>query len=243
MFVRIEREKAIHRTTTGPKKALFQKELMWNKRERKQQQIQQQRELEEEKRNEKRRVKLEQRDVLNASSGKKKKSPSKIKDRFAQQRQIGFEVTAADQDGFEASRWVQPATTQNAGPLAPWACSNPEATEKGYDTQTFPLWDVETVKALTPEPHRHLANRNNLTGLYHVSNNSSISKLNLLKLFKKHMAKDINISSVDGIETNKSFIDTRKLLNYKIPSYDLMISEMSELVRSNESLYRHYESK
>ena len=85
--------------------------------------------------------------------------------------------------------------------------------------------------------------RNNLTGLYHVSNNSSISKLNLLKLFKKHMAKDINISSVDGIETNKSFIDTRKLLNYKIPSYDLMISEMSELVRSNESLYRHYESK
>ena len=165
MFVRIEREKAIHRTTTGPKKALFQKELMWNKRERKQQQIQQQRELEEEKRNEKRRVKLEQRSASPGTSGKKKKSPSKIKDRFAQQRQIGFEVTAADQDGFEASRWVQPATTQNAGPLAPWACSNPEATEKGYDTQTFPLWDVETVKALTPEPHRHLANRNNLTGL------------------------------------------------------------------------------
>jgi dTDP-4-dehydrorhamnose reductase len=82
--------------------------------------------------------------------------------------------------------------------------------------------------------------RNGMTGLYHVTNNASISKFDLIKLFQKHMRKDIDISPVDGRDTNKSFIDTRNILNYEIPSYDLMISEMAELVRNNKSLYSQY---
>jgi len=85
--------------------------------------------------------------------------------------------------------------------------------------------------------------RNGMTGLYHVTNNASISKFDLIKLFQKHMRKDIDISPVDGRDTNKSFIDTRNILNYEIPSYDLMISEMAELVRNNKSLYSQYENK
>jgi len=85
--------------------------------------------------------------------------------------------------------------------------------------------------------------RNGMTGLYHVTNNSSISKFDLIKLFQKHMRKNIDITSVDGRDTNKSFIDTRNILNYEIPSYDLMISEMAELVRNNKSLYSQYENK
>ncbi len=81
---------------------------------------------------------------------------------------------------------------------------------------------------------------NNIVGLYHVTNNSSISKNNLLKLFKKHTKKDIDITPVDGKNVNKSFIDTRLLMDYVIPSYDRMISDMVDLIAGNELLYSQY---
>jgi len=81
---------------------------------------------------------------------------------------------------------------------------------------------------------------NRITGLYHVTNNSSISKYELLKLFQKYIKKDINIKSVNGKSVDKSFIDTRLLMNYKIPSYDQMISELISLIANNKSLYSQY---
>ena len=80
----------------------------------------------------------------------------------------------------------------------------------------------------------------NITGLYHVTNNSSISKYELLKLFQKYTKKDISIKSVDGKNVDKSFIDTRLLIDYKIPSYDQMISNMVSLITNNMSLYSQY---
>ena len=65
-----------------------------------------------------------------------------------------------------------------------------------------------------------------ITGLYHITNNESINKNDLLNLFKKHTKKDITIIPIDGKAVNKSFKDTRKKINYNIPSYDKMIREM-----------------
>jgi len=81
---------------------------------------------------------------------------------------------------------------------------------------------------------------NDITGLYHVTNNSSISKYNLLQLFKKYTKQDINIKSVDGNNVDKSFIDTRLLMDYEIPSYDQMISDMADLIANNRLLYSQY---
>ncbi len=81
---------------------------------------------------------------------------------------------------------------------------------------------------------------NNITGLYHITNNSSISKNNLLELFKKHTKKDIEIIPVGGSSIDKSFVDTRKLMNYKIPSYDKMIANMIDLININGTLYSQY---
>ena len=81
---------------------------------------------------------------------------------------------------------------------------------------------------------------NHITGLYHVTNNTIISKYELLKLFQKHIKKDINIKPVDENNVDKSFIDTRLLMNYKIPSYDEMISDMASLIVNNRSLYSQY---
>ena len=81
---------------------------------------------------------------------------------------------------------------------------------------------------------------NNTTGLYHITNNSSISKYELLRLFQKHIKKDINTTPVDGKNVNKSFIDTRLLIKYKIPSYEQMVIDMANLIFKNKLLYSHY---
>ena len=83
---------------------------------------------------------------------------------------------------------------------------------------------------------------NELTGLYHVTNNLSISKYALLKLFKKHTKKNIEIKPFNEKSSDKSLIDTRFLLGYKIPSYDDMISEMITFIKNNKSMYPQYKS-
>jgi dTDP-4-dehydrorhamnose reductase len=79
-----------------------------------------------------------------------------------------------------------------------------------------------------------------LVGLYHVTNNSSINKYELLKLFQKYTQKDITIDAVDGKTVNKSFIDTRGELQYDIPTYDQMVREMIEDIQENSKLYNQY---
>ena len=81
---------------------------------------------------------------------------------------------------------------------------------------------------------------NKITGLYHITNNDSICKYDLLKLFKKYTGKEIDILPIDGKGVDKSFIDTRKLIDYKIPSYEEMVVEMTNLIRSNKVLYSQY---
>jgi dTDP-4-dehydrorhamnose reductase len=93
---------------------------------------------------------------------------------------------------------------------------------------------IELAKAVKWSIDHHI------TGLYHVTNNSSISKHDLLKLFQKYTKKDINIKSSSGKDVDKSFIDTRLLMDYEIPSYDQMISDMVSLIANNRSLHSQY---
>ena len=81
---------------------------------------------------------------------------------------------------------------------------------------------------------------NNTTGLYHLTNGDSISKYKLVELFMKYTKKDIKIKKVDGIISDKSFIDTRKEIDYKLPGYDQMIGEMVESATLNKILYKNY---
>ncbi|MFT5213157.1 MAG: dTDP-4-dehydrorhamnose reductase [Patiriisocius sp.] len=78
------------------------------------------------------------------------------------------------------------------------------------------------------------------TGLYHVTNNKSINKFELLSLLKKYTRKNISIVPVEGKIANKSFIDTRKELNFIIPDYEEMVKELVLLMKGNENLYKQY---
>ena len=46
---------------------------------------------------------------------------------------------------------------------------------------------------------------NKITGLYHITNNSTISKHDLLQLFQKYTKKDIDIKPVDGNNVDKVY--------------------------------------
>ena len=60
---------------------------------------------------------------------------------------------------------------------------------------------------------------------------------------RKHTGKNIDITCINGKKTNKSFLDTRKLLDYSIPSYDIMIFEMVRLIKAKHLIYSHYDIK
>lgn len=85
----------------------------------------------------------------------------------------------------------------------------------------------------------HWAIESNITGLYHLTNNMKISKNDLLNLFKKYTNKDIIITPSSLEKIDKSFLDTRLLVDYKIPNYNKMISDMVEFIQSS-NLYPHY---
>ena len=80
-----------------------------------------------------------------------------------------------------------------------------------------------------------------ITGLYHVTNNSSINKYDLLNLIRKYAKKEIDIIPVLGKESDKSFIDTRKQIDFIIPSYNQMVKDMTVNAKKNKSLYSHYD--
>lgn len=78
--------------------------------------------------------------------------------------------------------------------------------------------------------------KNHLTGLYHVVNNESISKYDLLYLFKKYFNSDVDIQKDDTYVCDKSLVSTRDY-QFSIPSYEQMISNMREWVEEHPTLY------
>ena len=74
---------------------------------------------------------------------------------------------------------------------------------------------------------------------YHVTNNNKISKNDLLVLFRKFTNKDIDIQPISGKNIDKSFLDTRLLINYKIPTYEKMVFDMVEQTINNK-IYSKY---
>ena len=130
---------------------------------------------------------------------------------------------------------VGPELKTNGEELFHWFM-NQSGTINGF---TKAIWSgvtaIELAKAVM------WAIDNKTTGLYHITNNQPINKYDLLLLFKKHTQKNIEVLSVEGRNVDKSFIDTRKLINYSIPSYDEMIRDMVQLIIDNQALYDQYE--
>lgn len=111
---------------------------------------------------------------------------------------------------------------------------NQKGTINGF---TKAIWSGVTTLELAKAVN--WAIKNDITGLYHLTNNQPINKYELLRLLKKYTKKDISITPIEGKDVDKSFIDTRNEINYIIPSYDLMIKNLVDLIKKNK-LYSQY---
>lgn len=76
-----------------------------------------------------------------------------------------------------------------------------------------------------------------ITGLYHLVNNDTINKYELLLLFKTAMKKDIVIKKESEYKSDKSLINHREDFDFLVPNYKLMVDEMSEWISNHTDLY------
>ncbi len=104
---------------------------------------------------------------------------------------------------------------------------------------TKAIWTGVTTLTLAKAMEQAL--KENLTGLYNLVNNETISKFELLRFFNKYMRNDqIEILPSDNLSLDKSLINNRTDFSFKVPRYEVMVAEMKEWIDNHKDLYPHY---
>lgn len=129
---------------------------------------------------------------------------------------------------------IGPELKDNGEGLFHWFMQQ-EGQTNGF---TKAVWSGVTTTELAKVIEQSI--KQELGGLYQVTNGSPINKFELLKLFKKETNKAIQINEVEGKAVNKSFIDTRAELKREVPAYEVMVKEMILFMKENSALYKHY---
>lgn len=80
-----------------------------------------------------------------------------------------------------------------------------------------------------------------VTGLVHLVNNKTINKYELLCLFNKYCNNNKTvINQNDSFYSDKSLENTRLDFNYNVPSYEQMVIDMSNWIKSHKDVYAQY---
>lgn len=104
---------------------------------------------------------------------------------------------------------------------------------QGY---TKSVWSGVTTLFLAQMIER--ATCENIFGLYHLTNNSTITKFEMLNLFRDIFHRNIKIFSVDGIVANKSLINTK---DFGIATtYEKMFQDMKTWILEHKNFYPRY---
>jgi dTDP-4-dehydrorhamnose reductase len=107
---------------------------------------------------------------------------------------------------------------------------------KGYKKA---IWTGVTTLTLAKAMEKAI--EDNLTGLYNLVNNTTISKYDLLKLFNKELRDNqIQINEENELIIDKTLINTRTDFDFIIPSYENMVLEMKEWIDTHPNFYNHY---
>lgn len=94
---------------------------------------------------------------------------------------------------------------------------------------------LELAKAI------HKAIQQDLRGLYHLVNNSKVSKYELLCLFNNIFKNNrIEVLAEGNYKVDKSLVCSRNDFDYAIPSYEKMIVEMKEWMKLYKVFYQNY---
>lgn len=104
---------------------------------------------------------------------------------------------------------------------------------------TGAIWTGVTTYTLAKAMEQAL--KENLTGLYNLVNNESISKYHLLQLFNKYFRNSkVDIYPNDQLQLDKSLRRKRNDFSFVVPSYEQQIAEMSEWCNKHKEIYPHY---
>lgn len=104
---------------------------------------------------------------------------------------------------------------------------------------TGAIWTGVTTYTLAKAMEQAL--KENLTGLYNLVNNESISKYHLLQLFNKYFRNNkVDIYPNDKLQLDKSLRRKRNDFSFVVPPYEQQIAEMAEWCNKHKEIYPHY---
>ena len=101
---------------------------------------------------------------------------------------------------------------------------------------TQSIWSGVTTLFLAQAVER--AALENLRGLYQLTNNTPITKHELLKLFAKVFGKKTEISPVEGVKADKTLLNTKTF--GLAPSYEKMLVDLRDWMIRHKNFYPHY---
>lgn len=111
-----------------------------------------------------------------------------------------------------------------------------EGTIKGY---TNAKWTGLTTLELAKIMEKAALEKT--SGLINMVHNKAISKYDLLKLFNKHLRlNSLTIEPFEGFVVDKSLVRTNFNIEYIVPDYETMISEMADWIIKHKDQYPHY---
>lgn len=152
---------------------------------------------------------------------------------YAQSKALG-EVTYGKHLAIRTSI-VGPELKQSGIGLLHWFLKQ-EGETKGY---TNAFWSGVTTIQLAKSILK-IITENDIRGIVHLTNNTKISKYNLLLIFKKVFKRsDISVIPYDVYKVDKSLLNTRDDFHPSIPSYYEMIIELKEWMIENKYLYSY----
>lgn len=132
---------------------------------------------------------------------------------------------------------IGPELKKNGEGLMHWIFSQMQNKElNGY---TKSIWAGITTYELAKVIDYSIGE--NITGLYQVSNNTSITKHDLVSMIVQEYGLPIKVNEVGGVVSNKSIENSsRTNCNYSVSSYDKMIKEMHSFMNQHRELYTQY---
>ena len=130
---------------------------------------------------------------------------------------------------------VGPDPNENGIGLFNWFMKQ-NGTINGY---TGAMWTGVATITLAQAMEQGI--KEDLTGVYNLVNNTSISKYELLKLFNHEFKNDtIQILPSDTLLLDKSLRHKRTDFSFIVPSYSQQVKDMKEWVYTHKELYPHY---
>jgi len=173
--------------------------------------------------------------VFSADSGKNVEDTSpNCTDFYGRSKALGEIIN--DKDLTIRMSIIGPSLQPNGAGLLDWFfAQSGEIT--GYSKV---LWNGVTTLELAKGIEAAI--QQGLTGLYHFAPDVSVSKFELLQFCKQAFAKnDVTITPTAAPISTRVLANTRVDISYTIPSYSVMLHDMSQWITDHPGLYAHYD--